>query len=210
LKARFLSIDDVEAAVRIVREGGIVALPTDTVYGLACDPMNRGAADRLYEAKGREAKPVPILCSDAGAAEKLVSFGGVASALARRYWPGALTIVAPMKEDSLRTVAPILHQDTRWLGVRVPGNRFATLLARDVGGCVTGTSANLSGHPSCRSAGEVAEAVGTRVDAIVDGGYLGGIESTVVRVVGETVEVLRRGSIAIEQGTTRKESQHHR
>ncbi len=207
MKARFLSADDVEAAAKIVKKGGIVALPTDTVYGLACDPSNRDATDLLFEVKGREAKPVPILCSDAGAAGRLVSFGIVASALARRYWPGALTIVAPMKKDALMIIAPMIHQDTGWLGVRVPDNRFAASLAKAVGGYVTGTSANLSGHPSCRTPAEVAEAVGGSIDAIVDGGYLGGLESTVVRVVGETVEVLRRGSIAIEQGRPRQESQ---
>jgi L-threonylcarbamoyladenylate synthase len=207
LRSRFLSVDEVEAAAMIVKGGGIVAVPTDTVYGLACDPSSSEAVERLFEVKGREAKPVPVLCADAGAAERLVVFGSIASALARKHWPGALTIVAPMKEGALRVVAPSLHQDTGWLGVRVPGNRFATSLARNAGGYVTGTSANISGRPSCRSAQEVADAVGERIDAVVDGGYLGGRESTVVKVVGETVEVLRRGSIAIEQGRTRQERQ---
>jgi L-threonylcarbamoyladenylate synthase len=117
--------------------------------------------------------------------------------------------VAPLKVEALRAFAPTLHQSTGWLGVRVPNHGFAASLARVAGGCLTGTSANISGRPPCRSAEEVADAVGGRIDAIVDGGYLGGLESTVVRVVGETVEVLRRGSIAIEQGSKSQESQQH-
>jgi L-threonylcarbamoyladenylate synthase len=209
LKAQILSVGQVDVAAKIVSEGGIVGLPTDTVYGLACDPTNRRSADRLFVVKGRDAKPVPILCSDPEAAQELVSLGDKAAALAARYWPGALTIVAPMREGALRRIAPTIHQDSGWLGVRVPDHRFATSLARRAGGCITGTSANLSGRPSCRSAEEVAGAMGSQLDAIVDGGRLGGLESTVIRVVGETVEVLRRGSIAIEQGSKSQESQQH-
>jgi len=206
--ARVLSAGDLGAAASIVRSGGIVAIPTDTVYGLACDPFSPAAVERLFEAKEREAKPVPVLCSGTDAAERLVAFGEAASALARRHWPGALTIVAPMKDEALRTVVRTIHQGTGWLGVRVPDHRVVTALSEKVGGCVTGTSANLSGRPPCRSAEEVAEALGDRVDGIIDGGYLEGLESTVVKVVGGTVEVLRRGSIAIEQGRTSQESQH--
>lgn len=200
MKARLLSADDVEVAARIIREGGIVALPTDTVYGLACDPSKESAVERLFEVKGRESKPIPVLCSDTDAVSKLVLFSEAASQLARRHWPGALTIVAPMTDAALKTVVPRVHQGSGFLGVRVPGNRVPTSVAKLTGGSITGTSANLSGAPSSRSADEVSAALGARIDAIVDGGYLGGLESTVVKVVGETVEVLRRGSIAIEQG----------
>ncbi|MDA4123430.1 MAG: L-threonylcarbamoyladenylate synthase [Thaumarchaeota archaeon] len=207
MKARLLSADEVAVAAEIVREGGIVALPTDTVYGLACDPCNRESVDRLFEVKGREAKPVPVLCADVRAAQGLVDLGETGLALSKEHWPGALTIVAPMTPAAMKSIAPDVHQSTGWLGVRVPDHSTATSLARNAGGYVTGTSANLSGLPSCTSAEEVAEALGGRLDAIIDGGHAGAKESTVVRVVGETIEVLRKGSISVEQ---RQESQRHR
>ncbi len=210
MKARLLSADEVAIAAEIVREGGIVALPTDTVYGLACDPRNRESVERLFEVKGREAKPVPLLCADTGAARGLVELGETGLALSKEHWPGALTIVAPMTPPALKSIAPDVHQRTGWLGVRVPDHSTAVSLARNAGGYVTGTSANLSGRPSCTTAEEVAETLGSRLDAIIDGGHAGAKESTVVRVVGEAIEVLRKGSVAVEQGTPTQESQRHR
>jgi L-threonylcarbamoyladenylate synthase len=198
LKAILLTQDErsIQAVGRIIRDGGIVAIPTDTVYGLACDPFNGRAVQRLFEVKGREAKPIPVLCHGQKDAESLVTLEPRALELARRYWPGALTIVAPLRVE----MPPTLHQGTEWLGVRVPGSMTAVSAAAAAGGCVTGTSANLSGRPSCRTAQEVAAELGDRIDAIVDGGRLEAVESTVVRVVGGTVEVLRRGAIGFEQG----------
>ena len=184
----------------IIREGGVAAIPTDTVYGLACDPFNAGAVHRLFEVKGRQSKPLPVLCQHQQEAERLVKLEPRALELARAYWPGPLTIVAPLRMEFPLT----LHQGTGWLGVRVPGSLTAASIAEAAGGCVTGTSANLSGRPSCRTAQEVEEQLGDQIDAIVDGGRLEARESTVVRVLGGTVEVLRKGAISLEQGIQRE------
>jgi L-threonylcarbamoyladenylate synthase len=200
LRALLLGSDtkSITAAAEIVRGGGVVAYPTDTVYGLGCDPFSAGAVARLVEAKERDSKPVPVLCSARGAALKLVELGPLGLELARRYWPGALTIVAPLK----REVPELLDQGSGWLGVRIPDDQTALGLARSCGGAITGTSANLSGRPSSRTAGEVAGSLGDRIDAILDGGPRTGKESTVVRVNGTAVEVLRRGAVAFESGIT--------
>jgi L-threonylcarbamoyladenylate synthase len=185
-------------AVRVVKSGGVVAIPTDTVYGLGCDPSSDEAVGRLFEVKNRQAKPVPLLCSDLGVAEGIVDFNGVARKLAELHWPGALTIVAPIKKDS--NLSPLLDQGSGNLGVRVPDSEVCVALAGKVGGAVTGTSANLSGQPSCRTAAQVVESLDDRIQLVIDGGELRGKESTVVRVSGGTVEVLREGSVRIQEG----------
>lgn len=190
--------DSVRKAAAIIRRGGLVGFPTDTVYGLGADPFTVRSVDRLFEAKGREPKPVPVLCSDAGNAASIVLLEGKALGLANRYWPGALTIVARLR----RAVPSKLDQGTGFLGVRVPDSAAARSLARELGGFVTGTSANISGTPSCRTAAEVLRTMDARIDAVMDGGRLEGTESTVVKVVGDAVEVLRRGAIAFESGIT--------
>jgi L-threonylcarbamoyladenylate synthase len=195
LRARILpaSPGSTPLAATIILEGGVVAVPTDTVYGLACDPRNSSAVDRLFEVKGREDKPIPVLCADLRSAKELVLLNRRALGLARRFWPGALTMVAP-----LRATLPVrLHQNSGWLGVRVPDSRQCIAIARAVGGAVTGTSANLSGRPSCRSAAEVLAELGDRIDAVVDGGRLQGRESTVVKILGDKVEVLRKGAVGV-------------
>jgi L-threonylcarbamoyladenylate synthase len=189
----------IHRASEVVLAGGVVGYPTDTVYGLGCNPKNEAALKRLFAIKGRESKkPVPVLCANLARASDLVEFDEAALRFARSYWPGALTIVLPLK----RQMPDALHKGTGWLGVRVPAHRGCVRLIARVGGWMTGTSANLSGHPSCRSAEEVAKQLGERVDLILDGGPLTGSESTVIKVERGQVEVLRRGAVSLESGGT--------
>jgi L-threonylcarbamoyladenylate synthase len=188
----------VAEAARVVMGGGVVAIPTDTVYGLGCDPTSDKAVGRLFAAKDRQAKPVPLLCADSAAAEAMVDLNAVARKLAGLYWPGALTIVAPLKKK--RGLSRLLDQGSGFLGVRVPDSKVCLSLAGKVGGAITGTSANLSGKPSCRTAAQVVESLDGRVQLVIDGGELKGKESTVVKVSGGTVEVLREGSVRIQEG----------
>jgi len=185
-------------AVRVLKTGGVVAVPTDTVYGLGCDPSSDAAVGRLFEVKNRQAKPVPLLCADFGVAERLVDLNGVARRLAGLHWPGALTIVAPIKKRS--DLSHLLDQGSGYLGVRVPDSEVCVALAEKVGGSITGTSANLSGQPPCRTAAQVAGSLDGRIQLVIDGGELRGKESTVVKVSGGTVEVLRKGSVRIQEG----------
>lgn len=167
--------------------------PTDTVYGLGCDPLNSSAVERLYAAKGRQAKPVPVLCGTLADAEVLVKLSPRARELARQFWPGALTIVAPLA----KAVSEQLHQGTRTLGVRVPGSKDCQDLIAACGGILVGTSANRSGTPSARTARDASQQLGSVVDLIVDGGTLHGRESTVVEVLKGEIIVLRKGPVGV-------------
>src|SRR5579863_546232 len=128
-------------AASVVKGGGILVYPTDTVYGLGCDPFNEAAVGRLFRAKGRGSKAVPVLCSTAQRALELVHLNRRALELAGDHWPGALTIVAPLR----RNVPPQLTQGSGSLGVRVPGLASCVELIDACGGWLVGTSANLSG-----------------------------------------------------------------
>lgn len=180
-------------ASEIIRNGGLVVFPTDTVYGLGCNPRNSEAVERLFRAKKREAKPIPILCDCLGTAASVVDLSGPAERLAKAFWPGALTIVAPARIEFPRAI----HQGSRMVGVRVPAHELSLRLIRDSGGTITGTSANLSGHAPCRSAEQAISELGAAVDLVLDGGYLSGRESTVVRLDGERIEVLREGGVRV-------------
>ncbi len=181
-----------EAASLIVK-GGLVVYPTDTVYGLGCDPTSEAGVLRLLSAKRRQDKPVSVLCSSESAASELVELSVVARRLAAKHWPGPLTIVAPLRRE-----LPFgLHRGTGTLGVRVPALPPCLDLIRSCGGWLTGTSANISGLPSARTAAEAAEQLGGSVDMILDGGRLDGAESTVVSVDGNGVQVLRAGKVRV-------------
>ena len=180
-------------AAKRVRSGGLIVFPTDTVYGLGCDPFNADAVKRLFRTKGRTSKPVPVLCSSLEKARELVELRGKSLELAEAHWPGALTIVAPLR----RAVPELLSTGLPSLGVRVPDLRPCLRLIEECGGWLTGTSANLSGRPSARTASEAARQLGDSVDLILDGGRLEGKESTVVRVVGDRVAILRTGPVGV-------------
>jgi len=170
-------------AARVLGDGGLVAFPTDTVYGLGVDASRPDAVERLYEAKGRDrSKPLAMLVPDAAAAERIAeTWPPLAGRLAEAYWPGALTIVVGK------------------LGFRVPAHDAARSLAAELekltGGALAATSANRSGGPDPRTARDAARALGTSVDLVLDGGEAGGVPSTVVRVSGGRVEVLREGAV---------------
>ena len=181
-------------AAELVRGGRVIAYPTDTVYGLGCDPFSEPALKRLFEAKGRGAKAVPVLCSSAAKAEEVVGFSERARSLATANWPGALTIVAPLK----RAVPHMLTQGSGALGVRVPAHPPCLKLGELCGGWLTGTSANVSGRPSANTAEDAGSQLGSAVDLVLDGGVRGGRESTVERVVGEEVTILRTGPVGVK------------
>jgi L-threonylcarbamoyladenylate synthase len=195
-----LSARSIDKAAAAIRDGGLVVIPTDTVYGLACDPFSPAAVGRLFEAKRREGKPIPVLCGGLSRAEELVDLGPAGSALAKMFWPGALTIVAPLR----RTVPRPVDQGTATLGVRVPGLPAIVDLIEKSGGWTTGTSANVSGNPSSKTAEEAAAQLGGAVDMVLDGGTLPGAASTVVSVVGGSVAILRSGQVRVPDALVRR------
>ena len=189
------SEENIRRAAVIVRLGGVVIYPTDTVYGLGCDPANVDATRRICEIKGRADKPLPLACSDVEAAKRIVEFNPIAERLAERFWPGPLTMVLPAKVDY-----PIwVTHGARTLGVRVPGHPVARRLAKLSGGVIVTTSANKSGEPPPKTALEAAEQIGEEVDLILDAGPAPLKQpSTVLDLSGDELWIIRPGPIKAE------------
>lgn len=178
---------------KIVKSGGVVVFPTDTVYGIGCDPYNDSAVKRIFEIKGREEKkPLPVLVGSIADAEEIVILGRAGRALAEKFWPGALTIVAPLRDTK---ISPNVTAGRNSLAVRVPANRCVLGLLKTCRYLV-GTSANRSGRPAPKDAQTVAESL-SGFDVILAGDEpLGGRESTVVDVSGPRPAIVRHGAIA--------------
>lgn len=177
----------VARAVRALQEGKLVVIPTETVYGVAAAPGVGGALDLIYAAKARDrGKPVPWLAANLEAVEQAgAKLPPWARRLARRYWPGPLTLVAPC------------HGGRE--GFRVPDHPVALAVLKEAGGLLRVTSANLSGEPATRTAAEAAAALGSHVALVLDAGPAPlGVESTVVDASGETPVILRQGALSRE------------
>jgi L-threonylcarbamoyladenylate synthase len=186
------SEDAVARCALVLKNGGVVVYPTDTIYGIGCDPYNDLAVKRIFTIKGRdEKKPLPILTYSVQDAERLVSLGRTGGMLAERYWPGALTVVAPIID---RRISPRVMAGSSNLAVRVPANNCVLQLLSHCRYLV-GTSANLSGDRALKSAQEVLDSQLEGYDALLDGGTVEkGIESTIVSVEGKP-KILREGAI---------------
>ena len=185
------------AAVAALREGRIVAMPTDTVYGVGVALDAPDGLPRLFAAKDRPLdKAIVLLCADQEQAATVGVFSPAARALAERFWPGGLTLVLPQRQDA--GLPAVLTGGAATIGVRVPDHDCPRCLARELGPLPV-TSANLSGQPAANYAAEVAAQLGDRIDLILDGGPArGGTPSTVVDCSGEEARVLRAGAIASE------------
>ena len=184
-------------AVDVLRAGGVVALPTDTVYGIATSIETPGGVERLFAIKDRPSeKAVMVLIDDLAQVDGVVEIPPSAAALAS-LWPGGLTLVLPLADAA--GLPPALTAGTATLGVRMPDHAAPRFLAQAVGPIPT-TSANRSGATDARSAADVAEALGDRVDLILDGGPSpGGVPSTVIDCSGGTIRILRAGAIGIDR-----------
>jgi L-threonylcarbamoyladenylate synthase len=180
-------------AVERLRAGGVIAFPTETLYGLGVDIRRSAALLRLYEIKGRPAeKAVAVVASDRGMLDEWVQVSERAEALIAACWPGPLTLVLPAKPP----VPSALLGGGAGLGVRVPGLPLARELCRRLGAPITATSANPSSGPEPRTAEQVAQALGSGLDLLLDAGPLPeGKASTVVDLCGPRPRLLREGAI---------------
>jgi len=187
--------DNILAASKIVKRGGLVVYPTDTVYGLGCNPLNVEAVKRLFKAKGERKKPLPILASDVEHVEKIAHLSERARKIAARFWPGPLTLVVPKKPALPDVVTCNLDS----VGVRVPRHDIVLQLIRLSKGLLVGTSANKTGEKPPQTAYEAAEQLGKEVNVILDGGPTAlGAPSTVVDLTSENPIILREGPIRLE------------
>jgi len=187
----------IEMASELIAQGGVVAIPTDTVYGVAASLSHPDALRRIYEIKGRDrAKPLPILVSSTESLARLVpEIDPDIALLLNLYWPGPLTVVL---ESSTGMPAEVRASDDT-IGVRLPNHMLAIELIERAGGAVACTSANISGHDPAASAQDVLATLGPALDGVVEGGIApGGVPSTVIRIAGGEILTLREGPIPIE------------
>jgi L-threonylcarbamoyladenylate synthase len=182
------------AAARTLGEGGLVAFPTETVYGLGADATNAAAIARLYQAKGRPAfNPLIAHVGDLDAAQKIGRFDASARALAEAFWPGPLTLVLPKTAGC--AVADLATAGLDTVAIRIPAHPVARDILRLFGGPVVAPSANLSGHVSPTIAAHVQNDLDGRIDLIVDGGAVAvGVESTIVGIFNSPM-LLRPGGL---------------
>ena len=199
MKTDILSANSPQAlplALEVLRDGGLVAFPTDTVYGVGTLVFDEQAVESIYAAKERPVeKAIPVLIGDAAdlgqVAEEIPLF---ASRLIERFWPGPLTVLVPKKSS-----VPVVVSATATVGVRVPDHEVARALLR-LAGPMAVTSANISSQPSPSTAEEVHQQLGGRIALIIDGGRTpGGVPSTLVDCTGAEIQILREGPITREQ-----------
>ena len=187
--------DDISATSQLIASGGVVAFPTDTYYALGAQASDGDAVAKVFDIKGRASStPVPVLIPDARSVALFASdFPPVASALAARFWPGALTIVVPANDS----VPHIVTGGLNTVGLRVPDNETALALLNMLGAGITGTSANRTGAPPMKSAWEVEEAFGECPGLILEGPCGGhAAPSTVVDVTAGAPRILREGAVS--------------
>ena len=199
--------DAIGAAARILAGGGLVAFPTETVYGLGADATNAAAVAKLYAAKGRPAfNPLIAHVADAAAAHALARFDAAADTLAAAFWPGPLTLVLP--KSAACPVAELATAGLDTIAVRVPAHPVARALIAAIGRPVVAPSANRSGHVSPTTADHVIADLAARIDLVLDGGPTTvGIESTILACLGGSVTLLRPGGVprdAIERALGRR------
>jgi len=184
----------IERAIAVLRGGGVVAYPTDTLYGLAVDPRSAQAVRRLFAIKGRTAgHAVPLIAADLEQGEAAAVFDERAKRAARVFWPGPLSIILPA---TATLCSEVLAVDGS-VAVRVPAHPVSRALAAGLGFCITATSANLSGEPPTASATVVAASLGDRIDFLLDGGESpGGPPSTLIDLRGAAPRLVRAGAVA--------------
>ena len=194
---RILPFDDeaIAEAARLIGEGQPVAVPTETVYGLAADATNAEAVARIYEAKGRPSfNPLIVHVPDLAAADRIGEFDDLAHSLAEAHWPGPLTLVVPLRADA--PIAALVTAGLPTIALRVPAHPAMQALLHATGKPLAAPSANASGSISPTRAEHVMKSLGGRIPLIIDGGRTErGLESTIVAATGGVLRLLRRGPI---------------
>ena len=200
METRILPFTDetIAEAAAVILRGEPVAVPTETVYGLAADATNAEAVARIYRAKGRPSfNPLIVHVTDFGAAERIGIFDDAARALAEQHWPGPLTLVVPLREGS--GIASIVTAGLTTIGLRVPAHPAIQALLRATHRPLAAPSANASGSISPTRAEHVLKSLDGRIPLIIDGGATErGLESTIVAAIGGPLRLLRPGPVQIE------------
>ena len=186
---------NIMTAAQIVRRGGLVVYPTETVYGLGCDPLNVQAVKRILDVKGDRKKPLPVLAASLVDADKVAFVSPNGKKLAAKFWPGHLTMVFPKKP----ALPDLVTFGWDSVGLRIPDNDIALQLISLSGGLLIGSSANRTGEEPARSVQEISGELKELVDVVLDGGPAGqGRPSTVVYLTSEKPRILREGPISLK------------
>jgi L-threonylcarbamoyladenylate synthase len=202
------SLNEVEMfldiAVNDIIEGKVIAFPTNSVYGLGCDPTNMKAVDRLYQIKFRDrSKGFLLLVYSIKEAEKVAKFNDTAKKLADHFWPGELTLILNRRPDNIIPAEVTASEET--IGLRVPKNKIVRkilnkLIERGEFGGIVGTSANYAGEPPCESGKEISNKILSPIDLILDSGKISsGTPTTIVECTGPELKILRQGRIKEEE-----------
>ncbi|MFQ5969717.1 MAG: L-threonylcarbamoyladenylate synthase [Nitrososphaerales archaeon] len=180
-----------------VKNGNVVVFPTDTVYGIGCDPYNDSAVGVVFEIKERkEENPLPLLCSSVQSAYRICNLNKLSKELAEQFWPGALTLISQLIDTK---ISRKVTAGTNKIGVRIPNHSCAVKLIEACGGILVGTSANPSGSNAAKSADEVVQTI-NGFDILLDGGKTQlGTESTVIDVSEGRLVLIREGYIKRER-----------
>ena len=187
--------DGINTTVKSIKEGKIVVFPTDTVYGIGCDPYNKEAVEKVYRIKNRkQGKLFPVLGFSKNELEKIANFNEKANKIAEKFWPGRLTLILPLKDEKLKTSMNLENK----VAVRVPNNSCALAILEQCN-LIIGTSANVSGMESFVDPDECEKNI-SDYDVFADGGKISSKgESTVIEISEDEVVVHRKGSISKEE-----------
>ena len=187
--------EGIEKASKVIGDGGIVVFPTDTVYGIGCNPYNKESVKKVYEIKSRDfAKPFPVLVYSKEIVSQIAEFDEISEKLADKFWPGQLTILLKLKDEKLKESLNLSDK----IGLRVP-NHKCTLALLEKCNYLIGTSANVSGQPSFFDPQECIKSV-ENYDVFVDGGKIASKgESTIIAIEDGKIKIIREGSLSKEE-----------
>jgi len=187
--------EGIEKASQIIDQGGIAVFPTDTVYGIGCDPYNKESVRKIYEIKSRDiSKPLPVLVYSKEIAEQIAFFDKIAKKIAEKFWPGPLTIILKLTDENLKKSLNVSDK----IAIRVPDHK-CTLKLLEKCNFLVGTSANISGHSSFTNPDECFNNI-QKYDIFVDGGIITSLgESTIIEIENEEIKIIRKGSISHEE-----------
>jgi len=185
----------IENASQIINQGGIAIFPTDTVYGIGCNPYNKDSVRKIYEIKSRDiSKPFPILAYSEDIAEKIVFIDEFTKKIIERFWPGSLTIILKLTDENLKRSLNVTDK----IAIRVPNHKCTLELLKKCNFLV-GTSANISGHSSFTNPDECIKNI-QKYDIFVDGGIITSkAESTIIEIEGEKIKIIREGTLSYEE-----------
>ncbi len=187
--------EGIEKASQIISQGGIVVFPTDTVYGIGCNPYNKDAVKKIYKIKSRDfSKPFPLLAYSKEIAERIALFDAFTKKIVERFWPGPLTIILKLTDESLKKSLNLTDK----IALRVPNHKCTLELLKKCN-LLIGTSANISGHSSFTNPDECFNNI-QKYDIFVDGGIITSkSESTIIEIENEEIKIIREGSLSYEE-----------